>query len=201
MGYMRYPKLLLIIILLSSLLPLHAVSDGEYTLKTGFAFDMINDEELTIYEPSAAFEKTRFYENTNFGTALNISANFPLFYSVEGYYSDPFRLSISLDASFSFALRLGPMQYHVGPAFSIDAMLSSGNSIRVQYGIGIYQNLGLKFDLGPVAGIGLGLEAYTNIYACDFMDSDLSGFLIGGKFKLRPYVALSISYSDEFSFG
>lgn len=186
---------------MTMMLPLVAVSDGEYNIKVGFAIDSVTSEHLLVYEPTLAYEKSRFYESGNLGTMFNLSVNAPVTYSIDGYFASPFRLFISFDSSYNFAVRYKALRYYIGPAFSFDALLTDGNGMRVQFGIGLYQNLGFEFDITEVIGLAGGVELYSNIYTGDFIDPDLSGFFNGWKFKARAYLALSVNYEDDFSFG
>lgn len=180
---------------------LYSVSDGEYSIKAGFAFDSVTSEHLVIYEPTLSYEKSRFYNSGDIGTMFNLSINMPLTYSVDGYFASPFRLFVSFDSSFNLAVRHKALRYYIGPAFSFDALLTQNNGMRVQLALSLYQNIGFEVDVSRTIGFAGGIELYSNIYTGDFMDSDLSGFFNGWKFKARPYIALTVNYADDFSFG
>lgn len=199
---MSFKKKLTVLLILSSLsiFPLFSISNGEYSIKPGFAFDSLTSEGLIIYEPSLSIEKTRFYNSGNLGTMFNFTANFPLFYSLDNYVSDPFRLFLSFDTSFNFALRYNLLRYYIGPSFSLDALVTEGTGMRFQYGLGLYQNIGIQHDFNSTFGIAGGAELYFNIFSVDFLDNSLTGFFKGWKMKARLYLALTISYKDGFTF-
>lgn len=196
-----WKRLLCTLFVAAALQPLFSISAGEYNIKAGFALDSVSSEHLMVYEPTLAYEKSRFYNDGDLGTMFNLSVNFPVSYSIDGYFSPPFQLFLSFDTSFSFAVRYKALRYYIGPAFSFDALLTDGNGMRVQFGLGLYQNLGFKFEITEALGIACGAELYSNIYSADFMDPDLSGFFRGWKFKARAYFALVVNYRDDFAFG
>lgn len=196
-----WKRSLCVLVIAVALQPLFSVSTGEYNMKVGYAVDSVTSEHLMVHEPTIAYEKSRFYNDGDLGTMFNLSVNFPVSYSIDGYFSPPFQLFLSFDTSFSFAVRYKALRYYIGPAFSFDALLTDGNGVRVHFGLGIYQNLGFKFEINQTLGIACGVELYSNIYSADFMDPDLSGFFKGWKFKSRAYLALVVNYKDDFAFG